>query len=227
MLSCDTDLAPTETILSAHPPPPAMTAPDRLVSALDAARAAHRADRHSTAGAHLGDYAFRFDAGAAPVRPTVPRPSPDADWTLAETLQELRLRRVELVLASSGLKVVHGHRLPPLVRNVARHAGALTLWTLLGGHAAPDALAWDDETRLHAGWLLRLFEPTHTPVALRPGVSVTDWPRFRRSVSDRLALGPDAPHADGLRADFAGLFARHAEASVPARRPVPGLSRAA
>lgn len=204
-----------------------MTATDRLHDALATAHARHADTPADRSVAHLADYAFRFDVQASPVRAVVPRPMPDADWTLAETLQEIRLRRVELSVASTGLKVRHGHRLPGLVRNAERYADALTVWTLLGGHAATDAPHWDDLTRLRAGWFVRLFALPAVGVALAPGVTVTNGARYRASVLDRLAQGPDALGADGLRGELATLFDRHVADAVPRLQPVSDYARAA
>lgn len=204
-----------------------MTASDRLLPALDAARTRHAEAPADRSAVHLAEYAFRFDTQAAPVRDVVVRPLPDAEWTLAQTLQEIRLRRVDLSVASTGLKVRHGHRLPGLVRNAARHADALCIWTRLGGHAAPEAPGWDDETRLYAGWYLRLFEAPAVGFALAPGVTVTDAARHRASVLARLEQGPEAPGAEGLQADLAALFTRYASASVPRVRALRDFARAA
>ena len=160
--------------------------------------------------AHLADYAFRFDT-SAPVRPVPSRPHPDADWTLGETFAEIAARDATLTLASTGVKVRHAHRLSLLARHVARHEAALTVWLRLGGDAATETVApgWDAEMRLYATWFVRLFAPSAGAFALSPGVMVTDPARYRAAVADRLALGPGAPGADALRADLAGLFARH------------------
>lgn len=198
---------------------PAFSTRDELLAA--AARAAASPSRRA---AHLADHAFRFDS-ASEVRevPVLPaRPSPDAEWTLGETLDEIARRDAHLWLASSGVKLRHAHRMPHVARNVERHADALALWLRLGDATgeAPGAVApgWDAATRLHAAWFTRLFAPLG-PVALAPGVTVTDLPAYRRAVADRLALGPDAAGADALRATLAALFARHAAADAYVARP--------
>ncbi len=198
---------------------PAFSTRDELLAA--ASRAAASPSRDA---AHLADYAFRFDAARTvvevPVAPVLPHP--DAEWTLGETLDEIARRGAALWLASSGVKLRHAHRMPHVARNVDRHADALAVWLRLSdavddasGAVAP---GWDAATRLHAAWFARLFAPLG-PVALAPGVTVTDLPAYRRAVADRLALGPDAAGADALRATLAALFARHAGLLARLARP--------
>lgn len=184
-------------------------------AAVDAAVAAHESRPTSRHLEHLADYSFRFDADAAPPPALLPRPAEGEAWPLALTLQEVRLGRARVVEGSRGLRVRHAHIVPGLAAAVERHAPTVRLWLRLGGPDA-DRGGWDDLTWLHAQWLEREFAPPRGPVALRPGVSVTDWPRFRASVADRLGAGPDAPCADGLRRDLADLFGRHAVLSPPA-----------
>lgn len=166
------------------------------------------------AGAHLADYSFRFDAEAP--RPPVPRPDgPGETWTLAQTLQEIRFRHARLVRTTGGLRVRHAHRLLELSAAVRRHADAVGLWLDLG-QPAPEH-SWDDEVALHVEWYRQRLGQPQTPLALRPGVAVTDWSTFEASVEGRLAEGPDAPCADGLRRDLRDLYEGHAR---PAVRPV-------
>jgi hypothetical protein len=210
--------------------------PARLRS-LDTAAAAHDADPAGRSGAHLAGYSFRFDSAAvqpdeAPVAPV------GREWTLGETLAEVARRDATLRLGSGGVRLAHAHRLPDLARAVARHAGPLAVWLRLGldrdatqrvplTSSSPvgfGATAWDAVTRLHAAWFVRLFEAPPGRLALRPGVSVTDLAAFRASVAGRLAAGPDAAGADGLRADLGALYERFgAEAE---RAGVPDVVRA-
>ena len=162
---------------------------------------------------HLAEYSFQFDVEAARPPHPVRRPREGERWTLAQTLQEVRLRGVEVVEAVGGLRVRHAHRLPALVAAVREHERSVRLWLRLGGGAP--ARGWDDETWLRWTWLRSGPEPA-LPAALRPGVSVTDWERFVVSVADRIAAGPEAPCADGLRRDLADLFAAHAVLDAPA-----------
>ena len=156
---------------------------------------------------HLAEYSFQFDSAAVrPPRP-VERPRDGERWTLAQTIQEVRLRSVEVVEAVGGLRVRHAHRLPALVAAVREHERGVRLWVRLGGGAP--ARGWDDETWLQWTWLRSGPRPA-SPVPLRPGVSVTDWDRFVTSVADRIAAGPEAPCADGLRRDLGDLFTAHA-----------------
>lgn len=178
-------------------------------SVVEAALAARDEAPASRERAHLADYSFRFDAGAAEPH-AVPRPRGGAPWTLAQTLQEIRLRRASLSVTSRGLRLRHAHLLPDLAVAVRRHEPAVRLWLDLGLHAETPAEGWDDETALHAHWLRARFEPGREAVELRPGVSVTDWPQFVASVEDRLGAGAGAPCADSVRRDLADLFARHA-----------------
>ena len=191
-----------------------------LASPFDAAVRAHDADPLSRRGAHLAGYSFRFDADAAPSPFPVPRPFGDDPWTLAQTLQEIRLRRVSVQVTTAGLRVRHAHRLADLAEAVRQHEAALRLWLALGRPAPSDG--WDDETALHLFWLRDRFTPGRAAVALRPGVSITDWPRFAASVAEREAAGPEAPCATGLRRDLADLFGRYAVTVAQApveRRP--------
>src|SRR5690606_22484710 len=104
---------------------PVTALPDRLQTALDAASSVDPTD---CAGAHLADYAFRFGPEPAPVS-TVARPSPGEAWTLAQTLQEVRLGRVALVETSRGVRPRHGRLIDrALARAVATHAGPLRVW---------------------------------------------------------------------------------------------------
>ena len=195
-----------------------MTAIDRPARTLaEVAPAVRRA-------VHLGDYSFQFDEAA--VRPPHPveRPHAGERWTLAQTLQEIRLRRSEVLETVGGLRVRHAHRLPALVAAVREHEGAVRLWLRLG--AGTPARGWDDETWLWWTWLRSGVRPAE-PVALRPGVSVTDWDRFVTSAADRIAAGPDAPCAESLRRDLGNLFARHADLSAPVATSAWRPSRAA
>ena len=190
-----------------------MSAPPVLTRALQS----HAERPGSRAAAHLSDYSFRFDAAAAQ-RSALPEDG--RDWTLAQTLAELRQRGTTVTATSRGLRIAHAHRVPRLAEAVGRHERGVGAWLELGGRAAPP-LGWDDETDLLVRWLDAQPAPTGV-VALRPGVSVTDWPRFRASVAGRFAAGPTAPCADGLRRDLRDLFSR----AEPARmRPVQPARR--
>ena len=170
--------------------------------------------------AHLADYSFRFDADAP--RVPAPRPTgPGETWTLAQTLQELRFRNARVVRTTRGLRVRHAHRMLDVSAAVRRHADAVGLWLDLDRPARTDG--WDDEVALWATWFRDRLASPQTPLELRPGVAVTDWPRFVASVEGRLAEGPDAPCADGLRRDLADLFGRYARPDV---RPFVGRAPA-
>ncbi len=190
------------------------------VPAFQAAVRAHDADPASRRAAHLADYSFRFDTSAPPSPFPVARPTAEDQWTLAQTLQEIRLRRAVLHVSTAGLRVRHAHLLADLAEAVRRHEDAVRLWLALGRPVPTDG--WDDETTLHLRWLEDRFAPGRAPVALRPGVSVTDWPRFVASVRERVGAGPEAPCAAGLRRDLADLFGQHATlgaSAVVERRP--------
>ncbi len=192
-------------------PPPA------VAHALDAHVAAP-ADRSN---AHLADYSFRFDVSA----PTGPAPRPTADapgetWTLAQTLQEIRIRQTNIARTTRGLRVRHAHRVSALAAAVARHAAAVELWLALG--RPEPSRGWDDEVALQRAWFRDRLAGDAAALALRPGVTVTDPARFFASVEGRFSEGPDAPTADGLRRDLADLFDRHARPAltpVTTRRP--------
>jgi len=196
-----------------------MTSP--LSSAVERALSAHEAAPTVRSNAHLSDASFRFDA-AAPTGPT-PRPRPDApgaSWSLAQTLQELRIRGARVVRTTRGLRVLHAHRRPALADAVAAHAAQVGLWLDLG-RPAP-AHAWDDELAMQRAWLLARLGTPQMPLALRPGLSVTDWAQFVASVEGRYAVGPEAAGADGLRRDLGDLFEAYARTPAPAvreRRP--------
>lgn len=187
-----------------------MSAPTVLARALQAYTEAPA----SRSASHLADYSFRFDTAAAAV-PSLPDDA--GEWTLAQTLAELRRRRTTVERTSRGLRVRHAHRVPQLAEAVGRHERGVSAWLDLGGATAP-ALGWDDETDLLVRWLDAQSVPSG-PVALRPGVSVTDWPRFAESVSGRFAEGPDAPCADGLRRDLRDLFGSAEPVRVRPIRP--------
>ena len=57
---------------------------------------------------------------------------------------------------------------------------------------------------------------------LRPGVTVTDWPRYVASLDAALAEGPSGPLADATRRDLAALFERYAQS---VQRPVRRRAR--
>lgn len=207
----------------------------RSARRLDAASAAHAADPFGTRGAHLAGYSFHFDSAAAAAEALDVQPRA-TEWTLAVTFAEIARRDARLRLGSGGLRLAHAHRLPDLARAVARHAEALSLYVRLGlDRDAPARLgpryvpfgapAWDEPTRLHAAWFVRNFEAPAGRVELRPGVSITDRSAFRASVAGRLAAGPDAAGADGLRSDLEALFERYAFAPVAV--PQPAFARAA
>ncbi|MDT0630423.1 hypothetical protein [Rubrivirga litoralis] len=183
-----------------------MTVRDRPAPPVEAAPTSRHAE-------HLAEYSFQFDVEAARPPHPVRRPAEGERWTLAQTLQEVRLRSVDVVEAVGGLRVRHAHRLPALAAAVREHQRAVRLWLRLG--AGAPARGWDDETWLRWTWL-RSAPPLPHPAALRPGVSVTDWSQFMISVADQIAAGPEAPTAAGLRRDLADLFAAHAVLDVPA-----------
>ncbi|HEX8386312.1 MAG TPA: hypothetical protein VF576_09015, partial [Rubricoccaceae bacterium] len=199
--------------------------PARL-RALDAASAANNGAPLGRSGAHLAGYSFQFDS-AAVAPDEAARPSASAEWTLSETLDEVERRGATLRLGSGGVRLAHAHRLPDLARAVARHEGPLAVWLRLGldrDEVQPvpfGATAWDAETRLRAAWFVRLFEAPPGRLAHRPGVSVTDLPAFRASIAGRLAAGPDAAGADGLRADLASLYERFGAAAERTVVPQP------
>lgn len=195
-----------------------MTTPDAVLSR---ALAAHE-QAPARSGAHLADAAFRFDTEA--VGPSTPRPREGERWTLAQTLQEIRLRRAVVTRTTGGVRVAHAHRAGPLAEAVAEHAHDVGLWLDLG---APGPVGgWDDEAALQIRWFESRFRDEQHALALRPGVSVTDWPRFRESVLGRFGQGPDAPCAAGLRRDLADLYAEHARPSLR-RVQVPSRAKAA
>ena len=180
----------------------AVPALETALASADAARLAPRAD-------HLADYSFRFDTGRPVLSHPVPRPTQRGSWTLAQTLQELRLRGSRVDISSRGLRLRHAHRLLALAEAVDAHAAAVRLWIGLG--QPTPSCGWDDATALSLAWLRQWSAPAG-PIPLRPGVAFTDWPRFVASVEGRAAEGAQAACADGLRRDLADLFERHATA---------------
>lgn len=188
-----------------------MSAPSPFVRALTA-----QGQQAAPAPArHLAAHSFRFDTAAPPAARALP--ASGMDWTLAQTLAELRRRGTAVDVGSGGLRVRHAHRVPQLAVAVGRHPRAVAAWLALGPAPAP-ALGWDDEADLLARWFDAQPEPAG-PVALRAGVSVTDWSRFRASVFGRYAQGPDAACADGLQRDLRDLFERSEPARVLPIRP--------
>ena len=179
-----------------------------LVPAFDAAVLAHDRDPASRRAEHLAEYSFRFDDCTAASPFAVPRPMGDGPWTLAQTLQEIRLRGASVIESTRGLRVRHAHRLPGLAQAVRLHEDAVRLWLSLGQPVPRQG--WDDETELHRLWMSERLAASSQPVLLRPGVSITDWARFATSVHERAEAGPDAPCASGLRRDLADLFSRYA-----------------
>lgn len=201
-------MAPPGSTLAVVPSPIAMPALlYRPAPAFQAALCAHDADPASRRAEHLARYSFRFDTGAPPSPVPVPRPAAGEWWTLAQTLQEIRLRRATIRRTTRGLRVQHAHLLVDLDAAVRQHEAAVRLWLDLGSPAPHGG--WDDETVLQHRWMTDRFSPARGPVAFRPGVSVTDWPRFVASVAERIEAGPDAPCAAGLRRDLAHVFQRH------------------
>lgn len=211
---------------------------------LDAARAAHDADPFGRDRAHLAEYSFRFDTAAVHEDDSTAADEPARTWTLGETLAEIRRRGAGLRLGSAGPRLAHAHRMPELARAVQRHAGPLTTWVRLGLdredgipasgafqaglRAVPfGATAWDDTTRLHAAWFVRLFEAPGGRIELRPGVAISDLETFRASVAGRLAAGPESAGAGGLRADLADLYAQFGAAAERLAVPEPQRARAA
>lgn len=130
-----------------------------------------------------------------------------------QTLDIIRERRLVPIETTKGLRVRHQHRhhLLGLKDALAAYAEPLRAWLRLGGHDANVpapwcAPGWDAETRLFAAWFGLHFESPSHPVSLHPGETITKWTRYRTSVMDRLALGPDGPTADRLRAELRTLF---------------------
>ena len=190
---------------------------------LQRALSAHEATPTSRTAAHLADAPFRFGPPETHA-PLTPRPmGPGTDWTLAETLRELRLRGAKVVETTLGLRVRHAHRMPEVAAAVRTHADAVRLWLRLG-RPAPEA-GWDDVVTLQAAWRRERFAHPLAPVALRTGVTVADWPRFVAHLEAAYAGGPTGPLADAVRRDLGDLFARYAWlAEKPARRPARALA---
>lgn len=192
--------------------PQASSVPSREADLLGRVVAAHDADPYSESGRALAGLPLRFGSGDV----EAPRlPMPGTDWTLAETLDEIRRRGARLVQTSRGLRLRHAHRLADLARNVARHERALTVWLGLRGLpvAAPfDATEWDADVRLYAAWFALDFEAPPTPFALRPGETCVDASLLRAGLAGRLAAGPGAPSAARLRSDLTALFEQYAPA---------------
>lgn len=175
--------------------------------------AAFEADPTSRSREHLADYSFRF--APEDVLPAVSRPIEGETWTLAQTLQELRVRDLKVAQTTRGLRVRHGWRMPALVEAVARHERKVTSWLRLGRPAPLHG--WDDATALYRAWLDR-FVPSE-PISLSPGVTITDWSRFSSSVAGRYDAGPATVGAESLRRDLEALFDRHAMSPRPALAP--------
>lgn len=128
--------------------------------------------------------------------------------TLGETLAELRRRGARLRRTSTGVALLHAHRLGRLAAAVHRHNAALALWHDMGRSAvAPGLEAWDEGVRLQARWLAERFDPPPA-FELRPGETVTAPATYVRSLLDRLALGPEAPGSQ--RETLQLLFDRYA-----------------
>ena len=146
-----------------------------------------------------------------------------APLSLGETLAALRARGARLQRTSTGVALLHGHRLGALADAVVRHHAALALWLDLGRSAvAPGLEAWDEGVRLQARWLAERFVPPPA-FELRPGETVVDGPRYVRELLARLALGPEAPGSQ--RETLELLFTRFA---LGAARPAePAFRRAA
>lgn len=188
-----------------------------LPPVLDRSLSAHESDPTSRSASHLADAPFRFGPDAPQV--AAPRPTgPGADWSLAETLCELRLRNAQVAVSTVGLRVRHAHRMPEVAAAVQAHAAPVRLWLDLG-RPAPEA-GWDDETALRASWLRTQFGTPAEPTMLRPGVTVSNWPRFASGLESALSKGPTGPLADSARRDLGDLFTRYAlaEARPPVRR---------
>ncbi len=166
--------------------------------------AAFEADPTSRSREHLAGYSFRFDPDVP--TPAVPRPVEGETWSLSQTLQELRLRDLEVVQTTRGLRVRHGWRMADLVEAVAQHERAVTVWLRIGSPAPLEG--WDDATALHLAWLetAGLSES----LELRPGVTITDWDLFVSSTRGRYHAGAHLTGADSLRRDLEALFERYA-----------------
>ena len=201
---------------------PLASASVSLEAAADRAVAAHDARPYSEKGRALEGFALRMGR-PAPEAPAALDPA--ADWTLAETLDEIERRGARLVLTTRGIKVLHANRMPGLARNARRHERALAVWLSLRAQApapAPfDAPEWDAATRLRAAWFALDFEAPPTPFALRPGETCVDASLLRAGIAGRLAAGPLAPSAARLRGELEALFARHAPAVQTEAQPAP------
>lgn len=152
----------------------------------------------------------------------LPSPPP-TPLSLGETIAALRQRGARLRRTSTGVALLHGHRLGALAGAVHRHNASLALWLDLGcSAAAPGLDAWDEGVRLQARWLAERFVPPPA-FELRPGETVVDGPRYVRELLSRLALGPEAPGSQ--RETLERLFVRFALAE--ARPADPAVRRAA
>lgn len=176
-----------------------MSAPTVLVQALHA----HDYQPASRSAAHLAEYSFRFDTSARPQRAALP--ASGMDWTVSQTLAELRRRGATVDRSSRGLRLRHAHRMPQLAVAIARFERTVSAWLDLGEAGAP-AHDWDDETDLLVRHLRQRPAPGQA-LTLRPGVAVTDWARFVESVEGRFAEGSEAACAEGLRRDLRDVFA--------------------
>lgn len=147
----------------------------------------------------------------------LPPPATASPLSLGETLAELRQRGARLRRTSTGVALLHAHRLGALSAAVHRHNAALTVWMDLGCSAvAPGLEGWDEGARLQARWLTERFVPPPA-FELRPGETVLDGPRFVGALLTRLALGPDAPGSQRETLDL--LFDRFATARPAAAEP--------
>ena len=150
-----------------------------------------------------------------------PLPASGMDWTVSQTLAELRRRGATVDRSSRGLRLRPAHRMPQLAVAVGRFERVVGAWLDLGGSSMPPH-GWDDETDLLVRHLRQRPEPPEA-VTLRPGIAVTDWSRFIESVEGRFAEGPGAPCADGLRRDLRDVFATTETARI---RPIVRLRQA-
>ena len=161
---------------------------------------------------HLADVPFRFGPEAPVAAPA--RPGADEDASLDRVLDALS-RGAAVVETTAGLRLQHANRRPALARAVAEYARHVRAWNELAltGRGPDRALdAWPTRLRLYVEWLDRVVLPSADPIAIRPGVCVTDRIAFRRAVQDRIALGPASASADGLLADLRALFERSLDA---------------
>ncbi|MFN3596658.1 MAG: hypothetical protein ACK41D_05240 [Rubricoccaceae bacterium] len=145
-----------------------------------------------------------------------------------------------LVQSSDGLRLRHAHCVPALAAALSEHSEAVALWYRLRDTPAAHVAArlchpgWSAATRLHALWFVGAFAPPPASWMLDGARRVHDVARYRASVAERLAAGPDVAGACGVADELALLFARYgapASAALSGRdlpaRSAGSLGRAA